>query len=161
MSTLNSFVAVPYDITAKPIYFSDLADYTAKFDLHPQEEFDIQFIDGCPLAMWLSEVITLSQYNLPIYFDLLDDGLTEEIIIALQYKIQVEGCDINTAIQEYNDVQVYHGDAVSFVESFYQDTGRLDGIPEYITNYIDYEAIANDWLCGGDIIELDDYIIVR
>lgn len=159
--TIQQFVAVPYDITAPVFYFEDMEDYNEKFTSHQSEEFEIQFIDGCGIALWLFEVLKVNQCNIEKYFDLLEIIDCEEKVVALMYKLQYEGCDLDTAIAEYEDVVVYHGDSEEYVAQYYEDSGLLHGLPDCIANYIDYAAIANDWLCGGDIVEVEGYIVAR
>ena len=158
--TITKLVAVPYDITAPAFYFNDIEEYQDKLDAHCSEEFEIQFIDGSGIALWLSDVINIAQCNIEKYFDLLDEVDTEEKVIALKYLISV-GFDLDEAIATYQDVHVYHGDPEEYVAHYYEESGLLHGVPECVANYIDYEAIANDWLCGGDIIEIDGYTVER
>ena len=158
--TITKLVAVPYDITAPAFYFNDIEEYQDKLDAHRSEEFEIQFIDGSGIALWLSDVINIDQCNIEKYFDLCEEITCEEEIIALKYLISC-GYDLDDAVVKYKNVQVYHGDPEEYAAHSYEEQGLLHGVPEYITRYIDYEAVANDWLCGGDIVEIDGYTVER
>jgi antirestriction protein len=42
------------------------------------------------------------------------------------------------------------------VESYYDEAGMIDELPEWARHHIDWESIARDWEAGGDLTEWTD-----
>jgi len=52
------------------------------------------------------------------------------------------------------DVVLFEGAATEYAESYLEDTGLLDQIPENLRFYFDTDSFARDMVLNGDIIEL-------
>ena len=142
--------AQPYDISAEGFYFTDAEDYARKaaaarnaFGL-PVEEFEIQFIDGGIMDCELARAISLSQANVALYLDRIDDWDVYEkqaVIIA------VGECgydfDENTAPDDF-EIDIYHVDSMRDLAIEFVNEGLFGDIPEHLQNYIDHDAIARD-----------------
>ncbi|VAX08024.1 hypothetical protein MNBD_ALPHA03-2006 [hydrothermal vent metagenome] len=66
-------------------------------------------------------------------------------------------------LDKLDDVVLFEGTSVEYAESYLEDTGLLDQIPENLRFYFDIESFARDMILNGDIIELSfegaDYVV--
>jgi antirestriction protein len=66
------------------------------------------------------------------------------------------GGDVEEAREALEDnYQGCHASLEDYAEAFMEDTGSLEGVPESIRPYIDYERMARDWELGGDIFTVE------
>ena len=52
-------------------------------------------------------------------------------------------------------MHLFEGTAIEYAESYIEDTGLLNEMPENLRFYFDTEVFARDLLLGGDIAELE------
>lgn len=38
-----------------------------------------------------------------------------------------------------------------YAESFYEDAGMVEELPEWVRSHVDWSSIAHDWDCGGEV----------
>ena len=156
----NTYHATPYDISATGFYFSSYDDYTAKAAEHrndhgqPVEEFEIQFIDGDVFELF--DALKVNQATLSTWFEQFE-GLDDDEAHKAIYLASYEGCGMDQILEQLDDVHLFEGTAIEYAESYIEDTGLLDQIPESLRYYFDTEAFARDLQLGGDItvIEID------
>ena len=155
----NIYHATPYDISATGFYFSDYKDYQAKAATHtnrygePVEEYEIQFIDGDNFPLF--DALSVNQATLETWFDQFE-GLDEDAAAKVLYLSDYLGyTDIAEIIDSMDDVELFEGSAVEYVEQYIDDTGMLDSMPENLRYYFDTEAFARDMLLSGDITEVE------
>jgi antirestriction protein len=66
------------------------------------------------------------------------------------------GGDVEEACEALEDnYQGCHASLEDYAAEFMEDTGSLEGVPESIRPYIDYERMANDWELNGDIFTVE------
>ncbi len=139
--------AQPYNIHAQGFYFETAEDYdkSAKncVDTYgvPIEEFEIQFIDGEDIDCRLFQAWGVYQKDIYPFFDALDT-LNEHEKIAL---IAMAECGY-TIDGETNteDIELHYCENLEELAYRFVDEGLYGPIPESISRYIDYEAIAQD-----------------
>jgi len=162
----NTYHATPYDISATGFYFNTYDEYLDKSASHrneygdPVEEYEIQFIDGNNYKLF--EAIGVNQANLKQWFDDFEDLDGDDLIKAI-YLAEDMGYLNDSILERLDDVMLFEGTAIQYAESYIEDTGLLDQMPENLQYYFDTEAFARDMVLGGDITELrvdgTDYIV--
>ena len=154
----NIYHATPYDISATGFYFSTYEEYAEKAASHrneygdPVEEYEIQFIDGDNSRLF--KAVGVNQANLQTWFDKFEDLDGDDAIKAI-YLAEDLGYRLEDALDRLDDVHLFEGTAIEYVESYIEDTGLLNEMPENLRYYFDTEAFARDLLLGGDIAELE------
>ena len=68
------------------------------------------------------------------------------------------GYSLNDALDKYDDVMVYSDcyDMTDVAYQYIEETGMLDGVPENIARYFDYEAFGRDMSYDGEFIFTDN-----
>ncbi|WP_262694705.1 antirestriction protein ArdA [Kordiimonas aquimaris] len=162
----NKYHATPYDISAAGFYFSTYDEYLDKSAKHrndygdPVEEYEIQFIDGENCKLF--EALSVNQANLKQWFDDFED-LGGDDLIKATYLANDVGYSIDDILDRLDDIILFEGTALEYSESYIEDTGLLNEIPENLRYYFDTESFARDLVLGGDICETEingtNYII--
>ncbi|MEM7720738.1 MAG: antirestriction protein ArdA [Pseudomonadota bacterium] len=142
--------AQPYDITALGFYFEsheDFADKTAQARNSygdPVEEFEIQFIDGDDIDCDLAKAIGINQANFKQYFEAVenwdDPGKTRVILAVGECGYRFEA---HTQPDTF-DLDIYEVDSLRELAEQFVDEGLFGDIPERLSFYLDYDAIARD-----------------
>ena len=154
----NIYHATPYDISATGFYFSTYDEYAEKAASHrnehgdPVEEYEIQFIDGDNSRLF--KAVGVNQANLQAWFDKFEDLDGDDAIKAI-YLAEDLGYRLEDALDRLDDVHLFEGTAIEYAESYIEDTGLLNEMPDNLRYYFDTEAFARDLLLGGDITELE------
>lgn len=148
---MTELYANPYDISAHGFYFSTEEEYVDKADKlrnahgDPVEEFEIDFIDGEALDVDLAKAWGVNQCNFPAFLDACDDWDEDN---KLRFIIAVGECgyhfDHDSVRPDDFDVDIYECDTMRELAEQFVDEGLFGEIPEYLQNYIDYDAIARD-----------------
>lgn len=153
----NIYHATPYDISATGFYFKDLEEYQRKAASHlneygdPVEEYEIQFIDGENAELFAA--IRVNQANLHQWFDEFEDLDDHEAAKAI-YLAEYLNCSLEEILGHLDDVCLFEGTALEYAESYIDDTGLLNDMPESLRGYFDTEAFARDMTYAGDITEV-------
>ncbi len=145
------FYAQPYDITACGFFFVDRKDYDTKRaacrnsngDLI--EEFEIQFIDGDDLDAALFNALSVSQASLEPFIEAIESW-TEDDKIRLIIAAGECGAafDIRRDDPSDLDMDLYTDMTLSDLAYLFVDEGLFGDIPDHLSRYIDYDAIARD-----------------
>lgn len=142
--------ARPYDLSAIGFYFESEEQFSEKSALIKNdqgrvvEEFEIQFIEGEPIDCDLANAMEISQANLPLFFNWIDEWDDQEktaFIIAVGesgYEF-----DAKTDPNDF-DVDLYYVDSLRELAEQFVEEGMFGDIPDMISMYIDYDAIARD-----------------
>jgi antirestriction protein len=113
--------------------------------LHADEadpELMFQDFEGFPRAYYHESIIH------PELWDWLElDEDDRELLEAYQHGVDEAG-DIDTARNAFMGKADTKADWAS---SWLAETGGLEGVPEHLTNYIDFEAYARDAEHGGEV----------
>jgi len=159
---MTRLYAQPYDITACGFYFDDAESYARKAaELRnaygePVEKFEIQFIDGEPLDAALARAWGLSQCNFAHFFEAVLDWDEEQ---KLRFIIAVGGCGYSfepESVDPYDfEIDLYFVDTLRDLAEEFVDEGLYGEIPQRLTCYIDYEAIARDLSVDFAMTEID------
>jgi Antirestriction protein (ArdA) len=162
----NTYHATPYDISASGFYFQSYEEYLEKSATHrndygnPVEEYEIQFIDGDNYRLF--GALGINQANLKDWFDCFEELDGEDVIKAI-YLAEDLSCPIADILDRLDDVILFEGTPLEYAESYLEDTGLLDQIPENLRYYFNTESFARDLVLNGDIasIEIDktSYIV--
>lgn len=145
------FYAQPYDIDARGFFFVDAVDYESKRkSCHNAyggevEEFEIQFIDGDDLDAALFEALGINQAAILPFIDKLDewdDDNKTRLIIAIGeggYRFDIAKDDPDDI-----DIDLYPDMTLDELAVQFVDEGLFGDIPDHLSHYIDYDAIARD-----------------
>lgn len=145
--------AQPYDITATGFYFETVEQYDERAGKtvndygEPVEEFEIQFIDGERLDCELAKAIGLNQANFRSYLECVDvweDWEKINVIIAVGECGEVFDPDVDP---DHLCVEVQGVESLRDLAEDFAAQGVFGDIPEGISHYIDYDAIARDLAC--------------
>ncbi len=157
----NIYHATPYDISASGFYFKTYDEYLDQSVKHrndygdPVEEYEIQFIDGDNYKLF--QAVGVNQANLNQWFNMFEELDGDDYIKAV-YLVDDLGTDFGDILDRIDDVILFEGTILEYTESYIEDTGLLDQIPESLRFYFDTESFALDLVLNGDIatIEIDD-----
>lgn len=155
---MTTFYAQPYSLEHTGFYFEDLESYEQKMEkLESQgcEEIEIQFIDGETYHAKLAKTAQISQCDIELWFDELED-LGELEIESLCYLLDC-GYSLKDSLERYPDVNLYKGSASDYARELFEECYE---IPEYLQFYIDYDAVARDMMVNSEIIEVGNDLIV-
>ena len=143
--------AQPYDVTAWGFYFEDAEQFKGKSTAchndfgDPVEEFEIQFIDGEEIDCCLAEAWGVNQANFSAYLDAVEDWDEDQ---KRRYIIAVGECGYDHSQvaddPESVDLVIYEADSLRGLAEQFVDEGVFGDIPERLSYYIDYDAIARD-----------------
>ena len=154
----NQYHATPYDISATGFYFTDFESYSEQAATHkneygdPVEEYDIQFIDGDNSQLF--NALGINQANLEQWFNAFEDLDGEDLVKAI-YLSEYLSESISDILDKLDEVCLYEGRAKDYAESYLDDSGILNEMPENLRYYFDVEAFAQDMLLSGDIAEVE------
>ncbi len=147
---MTTLYAQPYDISATGFYFETVQQYEehaakAVNDYgEPVEEFEIQFIDGEAIDAALAKAWEISQGNIAAYLEAVEDWEYHSkvrFIIAMEQGIRFDPAadDIDLL-----DVDIHSAETLRELAEQFVDDGYYGDIPEALSGYIDYDAIARD-----------------
>lgn len=147
---MTTFYAQPYDITACGFYFETIEQYDeraakARNDYgQPVEEFEIQFIDGGDLDAALADAWGLNQVNLGRFLEAAGDWDDHEKIRFIIAKREGLTFDPDTDDLNDLDIDIYGVETLRDLAEQFVDEGLYGDIPQALSGYIDYDAIARD-----------------
>ncbi len=135
-------------------YFDDYEDYKASLKHTRAEEFELQFIDGDNDECELFKACEVNQANLEQWLDWLY-GADDQERVQMYWRTNEQGYGFADSLDNYQDAMVYPGTLKDYAEQYIDDTGALDGLPENLRYYFDYDAFARDLQLGGDMSEFE------
>ena len=148
---MTQFYANPYDISATGFYFENYDDYLEKSADHKNaygdavEEYEIDMIDGELIDIELFKALSPSQGTVKAFIEFVeewsDDDKTRVIIACGECGYSF---DFDSSTPDDFDVDIYYVDSLTELAEQFVDEGLYGEIPEMLTHYIDYEAIARD-----------------
>lgn len=145
------FYAQPYDISATGFFFEAEVHYRARARAcvnaygQPVEEFEIQFIDGSDLDAALFDALSVSQATIIPFMARLDEWSDpDKVRLIIAVGEGGYGFDFDTHEPDDFEVDIYED--MRLIDLAYQfvDEGLFGDIPDHLSSYIDYDAIARD-----------------
>lgn len=155
---MNTYFAMPYDVSAPGFYFSDFEDYQYKAANHKNaqgsliEEYELQVIE-CD-AYQLFDALGINQANLALWFSDFEQLDGENLVKAI-YLAQHVGYGISDIMGHLDNVYMFEGSILEYAQNYIDECGLLDDMPENLQHYFDTEAFARDMLLGGDVTEIE------
>lgn len=158
-----SLFANPYDTSATGFPFSSFEEfekkYAAQYKKKRTEEYEIEFIDGDPLVQKLFKGMNVSQANLEQFFELADEleSMDEGTRVGLIWLMEDRLKDVDDALADAENVNVFEGEPADYAESLIEDMGE---IPEELSEmYFDYDSFGRDLrISGDDIMSTEEQI---
>lgn len=146
-----TFYAQPYDISATGFYFTDQQSYreniTGRVNAYgqPVEEFEIQFINGFVLDSKLARAIEPNQCNIIAMMEAMETW-TEEQKLKVIIAVGEGGVSFDIVGDDPDDIEIDLYSDMTLEDLAYQfvDEGLFGEIPERLSFYLDYQAIARD-----------------
>lgn len=155
---MTEFYAQPYSIEHTGFYFDSFEKFEAgmkKLNDRGCEEVEIQFIDGEDHLVQLAEAANIHQGSVDAWFEELED-LDETEVSQIIFLLDL-GYSLSDALDRYEDVCLFNGSASDYAYDLINETTE---VPEHLSYYIDYDAIARDMKINGEIVELSHDLIV-
>lgn len=109
---------------------------------HEESDPEFMFQDWQDIP---DELISESYLN-PCVWDYLE--LDDDQQIAFDWLTNDHGLDAEEALSKVDDVQLYHGSLVDYIEDYYSGLGT---VPTEFESYIDWAALARDWVYESQI----------
>lgn len=153
--------AQPYDFSASGFYFTSFEEYQAAYDARlPIEEYEIQIIDGSDDDVKVFNLLQVSQANLEDYFEKVEEFsyLTEDEKVAVEFVMSWGNCSFEYAMDNYEEVKIYRGTLADVGAQMADELCLLDGIPDEIARYFDFEAYARDIEFNGGLVEVESEV---
>ena len=150
----SHYFAQPYSLDATGFYFETYEEYLAKSTNltdsfgQPVEEFELQFIDGDNPELF--KALEISQASLEQWFD--DFELLDGHQVLIATYLAEQGCTADEVLSKLDDFHIFEGKASEYAAELLEET--QPDIPDFIWQYIDFEAIARDMEINGEINEL-------
>jgi len=140
--------AEPYDVMAHGFAFGSAEEFAEKAQTsrncfgYSVEEFELQFIDGNALDAALFDALGVHQSHVSLFFEKLGAWDEEQKVRAVIFAREAGGnFDMGT---DDLDLDLYERDSLRDLAEEFVDGGLFGEIPEHLTGYIDYNAIARD-----------------
>ena len=149
--------ANPYDLDAAYFYFSSSEEFDRKYKAHlPVEEYELEFIDGSEFEGFLAKYFFKESNDVEKFFELIEKherSITAENIVALEYLIEYEHCDVENAFDKLEDVTIFEGAAEDYATKIYEH--EIQEKLGTLAYYFDYKDLGKDLVLGGDISEYE------
>jgi len=139
---MTEFYAQPYSIEHIGFYFDSYEKYEAgmeKLNDRGCEEVEIQFIDGDDHLVRLADAADVGQGDVVTWFEELGD-LDETEASQIMFLLDL-GYNLSDALGRYEDVSLFNESASDYAYDLVNETTE---VPEHLSYYIDYDAIARD-----------------
>jgi len=62
-------------------------------------------------------------------------------------------CEVKELLEAYESAFIGGQTPLEYAVQYVEETGALEGVPDVLVCYFDYEAYARDLVIGGDIVE--------
>lgn len=121
------------------------------------EEFAIHDTEG--FGQLVGEFTSLD--DVAAIVEAIDDDADGLRMIALRYLIESNGETLSAALDKLADVHVSEQEPKDWAYDRFDETheGGVDGLPEMIRAYIDWEDVARDAELNGEIARFEGYLI--
>lgn len=161
--------AQPYSLNERGFYFKSFEEYEAKYAENvsketglPVEEYEIQLIDGYADDEFTFQSMQVNQCNIEEFFEAAEkvSGLVEDEKTAVQYLMQHLQKSFEEALEECEDISIYRGTLTEVGMELAEASSLLDGVPDEVSRYFNYEAYARDIELNGGLVEVEDDVYV-
>lgn len=160
------FHATPYDPTYAGFYFEDGEEFETFAEAYKRsygvEEYEIQLIESSHDEAQLISEIGINQGNIQEVIDFMDtlDGQQRAgAAFMLSHNGETFDSIKDNSPSDFDEPICYAtGEFRSeerlleeYAEEYVESTGMLDGVPETVARYFDFEAFGRDMAIGGDV----------
>ena len=156
---LLTIIANPYCYESSWFKFSDFEEYCNLYEKQLKqkgtEEYEFDLFDADELASYLWKIMKVDQCNLEKFFEIYDSYQLDDLESLLKFKICIEHfkMDVEEAFEQYKEVLLYEGTPEEYVREFYDEHYE---IPDFLSGYIDFSKLAQDWEFNASIIHYED-----
>jgi hypothetical protein len=152
---MSIFYAQPDDTTTEGFPFSSVEEFEERAGKNvnassqPVGEYDIEFIDGPELDQKLFDSLSVNQNTIGKFIEVADDwDETQKTKAILQNEHGSKPFALDDDPDQI-DIEIYFDmTLVGLAKEFVAD-GYFGDVPEKLTFYIDYEALARDLEMNG------------
>ncbi|OQS44837.1 antirestriction protein ArdA [Chromobacterium haemolyticum] len=161
--------AQPYSLNERGFYFKSFEEYEAKYAENvsketglPVEEYEIQLIDGYADDEFAFEAMKVNQCNIEEFFEAAErvSELVEDEKAAVKYLMQHLQKSFEEALEECEDISIYRGTLTEVGMELAEASSLLDGVPDEVSRYFNYESYARDIEFNGGLVEIEDDVYV-
>lgn len=145
------FYAQPYDMEAKGFYFADGEEFDQQVSKarnafgDPVEEFEIQFIEGDLIDLALFDALQVNQATIAAFCEFVGQWDDHDKLVLI---CAVGECgysfEFGSDTPDSFDVDIYANATLRELAEQFVDEGLFGDIPERLSYYLDYDAIARD-----------------
>ena len=148
---MPTIYAQPYAIGASGFEFDSLEDFETKYKAHPNEEFELEFLEGSAVEESLFLNAAIGQHNLASFFEVAELEEYEQLQVGALLFV---GVDIEEALERYEGVSIgEHDSAADWAHEYVDAMGGPNELDdETVARYFDYAQFGLDAELGGDII---------
>lgn len=149
---MSKFIATSYGYPVYSFIFNDLEEYEDKAEEYKIcfdcEEWQIEVLESDTPQCYQDKI---NQNNIEFWLDNEDDVIANPI--AAEFLIGLGG-DWQDNIEQYlDDVCIYSGKISDYAEELAEECTPESERGDY-WEYIDWERVAQDGVCGSDYIEI-------
>ena len=156
--------AMPYSCEGSSFEFSDMDTYKRQWRIRRMtkgtEEYSLEFLCGTDIeynifnAMRIYSVGEEEPSYLQLFFEILEEDKIKTEAQALAFEILISHFQVRAqdALRYIDDVCLFEGTPSEYAEEFWHECFDMSSIPADIADNVDWEKIAHDWECAGDII---------
>jgi hypothetical protein len=139
MTDETVFCAVPYNRDYPSFFFESIEEYQEKYKAQsPCEEYEIQLVLGSPIARLFIEQDGVT--GAEKYLDI-ESELRQIHYGAFKYLLEELKVCLDTAIEHYEDVNVYDDTLLNYWRDEVRDRCEID---DWLFYYLDFDWIVKD-----------------
>jgi len=150
--------ANPYDKSKAGFYFESAEQFNNGVVKCGAEEYEIDVIDS-DLSSTVYEGMKINQTNIEESFELAEqlESMDVEQLVAIEFLLDC-GHDMSYALDKYDDVCVTSESLDEYAYGLLED---CYDVPENLIHYLDYRKFGRDLVLGGDVAELNGYLVTN
>ena len=156
--------AMPYSFEGSMFEFQSIEQFKTKwqdlYDRKGTEEYSLEFLDGSKIeqkiyqTLEIDSVGSVDPMDLELFFEILEEDKIKTEAQAFAFEILLSHFQVRAedALRYIDDVLLFEGTGSEYAEEFWHECFDMSSIPAVIADNVDWEKIAHDWECAGDII---------
>mgnify|MGYP003640320546 CR=1 FL=1 len=158
---MANLYAGSYGYGGPGFYFDSSEEYDKKYkenlnkgESAPNEEYEIDFIDGSAFELAVFNAVEVHQGDVTKYFDLLDE-LDEDLMPAIHALTDYGGYDFKDALEKAEEASVFEGSLTDAAYDYVESVG-WEGMGDSASNYFDYDSFGRDIRIEGSMDPAND-----